>query len=146
VRKEFAGNEPQLVRPTDDGSLVLSATTCEIYGSTLIYEPQYRNLGYWSSVDDQAVWHVETAHAGKYAVEFNWACDGSVAGNPWKIIAAGETLTGAVNSTGNWETYRRAKVGALTLVAGKQRIVMSAGSKPQGALIDLKAIVLTPVK
>ena len=145
VRKEFAGNDPQLVLPAADGSLVLSAITCEIYGSTLLFEPQYTNLGYWSSVDDQAVWFVEVARPGKYAVEFEWACDGSVAGNPWKIAAGGETITGAVKSTGNWETYRRAKVGELTLAAGKQRIVMSADSKPQGALIDLKGIRLVPV-
>ncbi len=146
VRKEFAGNDPQLVRPTDDGSLILSAAACEIYGQTLIFEPQYKNLGYWSSADDQAVWNMEIVHAGKYAVELDWACDVSVKGNPWQITAGGETITGRVESTGNWDTYRRAKVGEITLSAGKQRIVMSAGSKPQGAMIDLKSITLTPVK
>jgi putative membrane-bound dehydrogenase-like protein len=146
VRKEFVGNDPQLVHPADDGSLLLSSATCEIYGPTLIFEPQYQNLGYWSSADDQAVWHVDVVHAGQYAVEFDWACDGSVQGNPWQIVAGGKTITGRAESTGNWDTYRRAKVGEVTLSAGKQRIVMSAGSKPQGALIDLKSITLTPVK
>jgi hypothetical protein len=146
VRKEFVGNDPQLVHPADDGSLLLSSATCEIYGPTLIFEPQYQNLGCWSSADDQAVWHVDVVHAGQYAVEFDWACDGSVQGNPWQIVAGGKTITGRAESTGNWDTYRRAKVGEVTLSAGKQRIVMSAGSKPQGALIDLKSITLTPVK
>jgi putative membrane-bound dehydrogenase-like protein len=146
TRKEFAGNVPQSVAPADDGSLLLLATTCEIYGSTLIFEQQHNNLGYWSSADDQAVWHVEVTRRGKYAIEFEWACDGSVKGNPWQIVAAGETIAGRVQSTGNWETYQHAKVGELTLPAGKHRIVMSAVSKPQGALIDLKAIRLRPVK
>ncbi|MGE5191976.1 MAG: PVC-type heme-binding CxxCH protein, partial [Deltaproteobacteria bacterium] len=33
-RKEFAGNEPKLVAPAADGTLLLSAAACEIYGST----------------------------------------------------------------------------------------------------------------
>jgi putative membrane-bound dehydrogenase-like protein len=145
-RKEFAGNDPRPVAAASDGSLVLSATTCEIYGSTLIFEPEHKNLGYWSSADDRAVWNVELARSGTYAVEFEWACDGSVKGNPWQIATAGETISGRVESTGNWNTYRRAMVGELSLPAGKQQIEMRAGSKPQGALIDLKAIRLIPVK
>ncbi|MBI3864601.1 MAG: HEAT repeat domain-containing protein, partial [Planctomycetia bacterium] len=146
VRKEFGGNEPRPVVTDADGSLLLSVADCEIYGSTLIFEPQHKNLGFWSSIDDQAVWHVDVARAGKYAVEFDWACDSSVKGNPWQIAVAGETITGRVESTGNWDTYRRAKVSELTLPAGKLRLVMSAASKPQGAMIDLKSIRLTPVK
>jgi putative heme-binding domain-containing protein len=146
VRKVFAGNEPQDISPGTDGTLFLSATNCEIYGSTLIFEPQYKNLGYWSSLDDQAVWHVTVPKAGKYAVEFDWACDGSVAGNRWELTAGGEKLSGSVASTGNWDMYRQAQVGELPLPAGKLRIVMNATAKPQGSMIDLKAIRLKPHK
>jgi putative membrane-bound dehydrogenase-like protein len=146
IRKEFAGNEPVTISPAPDGSLLLAASACEVYGSTLLYELQYENLGYWASLDDHAVWTVDGAKPGKYGVEFEWACDASVAGNPWQIDTAGGTITGKVASTGNWDTYRHARVGEITLAAGKQRLVMRPTRKPQGAMIDLKAIRLVPVK
>ena len=146
TRKEFAGNEPRLVTTDPLGILVMAATNCEIYGTTLIFEAQHQNLGYWSNLDDHAVWQIEIATAGKYAVEFEWACDGSVAGNPWQLAVAEETLQGMVGSTGDWDTYRRAKVGEVNLPKGKQRIVLSPGEKPQGAMIDLKAIRLKLAK
>ena len=90
-----------------------------------------------------------------YASTNNYKMDGliemvdsrdSVAGNPWQLKAAGETLSGKVESTGSWDTYRRAPVGEISLKAGKQQVVMSPVVKPQGAMIDLKSIRLTPVK
>jgi len=145
-RKEFSGNEPQTIQPAADGTFLLSAASCEIYGSTLIFEPQFKNLGYWSSPDDHAVWQVDVPHSGKFAIEFDWACDGSVAGNEWELQTAGRSVTGKVGSTGGWETYRQAMVGEISLSAGAQRIVMRARRKPQGALVDLKSVRLTPMK
>jgi putative membrane-bound dehydrogenase-like protein len=145
-RKQFAGNEPRPVKPAADGSLELKATNCEIYGSTLIFEAQYANLGYWSSLDDHAVWTIEGARAGKYAVEFEWACDASVAGNPWLLEAAKEKLAGDVESTGSWDAYRKKIVGEMALAAGAQRLTFRPAKKPQGALMDLKSIRLSPVQ
>ena len=145
-RKEFQGNEPKPVSPADNGRLLLSAADCEIYGSTLIFEPQYKNLGYWSSLDDHAVWTIDLPKAGKYAVEFDWACDASVAGNPWRLETTGGNLTGEVESTGSWDTFRQKKVGEITLAADRQRLVLRPARNPQGALIDLRAIKLVPLK
>ena len=145
-RKQMVGNEPRSVAPGAEGSLILSAADCEIYGSTLLFEPQYQNLGYWSSLDDHAVWNLEAVGPGKYAVEFNWACDASVAGNLWQLEATGGNLTGEVESTSDWNTYRQEKVGEITLAAGEHRIVLRPRKKPQGALMDLKTIRLVPLK
>lgn len=145
-RKEFAGNEPQPVKPAADGTLRLGATDCEIYGSTLIFEPQFKNLGYWSSLDDHALWTIEGARPGKYTVEFDWACDGSVAGNPWLLETGGAHITGKTESTGNWDAYRKKIVGEITLATGRQRLILRPAEKPQGALMDLNAIRLVPVK
>ncbi|MFN0054893.1 MAG: PVC-type heme-binding CxxCH protein [Planctomycetales bacterium] len=142
TRKEFPGNRPTLVRPDTDGTLLLSPASCEIFGSTLILEPQYGNLGFWSSLDDHAVWTIEASVAGLYRVEFEWACDASVAGNAWRLEGPEGALTGQTEATDNWDTYRRAEVGQLSLVQGRQRIVLQAVEKPDGALIDLKAIRL----
>ncbi len=139
-RREFDGNEPRTVTPAANGALVLEAAACEIYGSLLIFEPQHKNLGFWSALDDHAIWNIEVKKPGTYSVEFDWACDGSVAGNRWQLTAPGAMLVGRVESTGGWNNYRRAPVGEITLKAGKQQIVMRPTEKPQGALIDLKSI------
>ncbi len=145
-RKEFAGNEPQVIKPVSDGSLLLAATTCEIFGSTLIFEPQHKNLGFWSSADDQAVWTIDVAKPGKYAVEFHWSCDISVGGNPWILETAGGKTAGKIESTGNWETFIQKKVGEITLTTGKQSITLRSDRRPQGALMDLKSIRLIPME
>jgi len=67
-RKVFPGNQPEVIRPAADGSLRLLASNCEVYGKTLLFEQQYKNLGYWSSADDHAVWTVDVPRAGKYSV------------------------------------------------------------------------------
>ncbi len=52
-----------------------------------------------------------------------------------------------MDGTGNWDTYRQAKVGELTLAAGTQRLTFRPGqSLRSSALIDLKAIKLVPMK
>jgi putative membrane-bound dehydrogenase-like protein len=147
VRKKFAGNSPALVRVQSNGMLLLSAAACEIYGSTLVYEQQHGNLGYWSSLDDFALWNFEVAKPGPYAVEFDYACDGSVADiNLWTLDVGRTSLTGRVPSTGSWETYKTARFGEIELSAGRHQLTLRAANKIQGAMIDLRSIRLTPVK
>jgi putative membrane-bound dehydrogenase-like protein len=144
-RRVFAGNQPTLVRPGADGSLTLLANTCEIYGSTVVLESQYGNLGWWSSEDDQALWTIEPSRAGLYDVWLNWACANATGANAYVVQAADQRLSGQVEGTGDWDTYRRAKIGKLELRAGRQQIVFRSGGPIKGALIDLKAIQLVPL-
>ena len=141
-RKEFSGNEPALVKANAEGILKLSARNCEIYGTTLVFEPQYSNLGYWTSLDDHAVWTIDSPAAGKFKVEFVWACDESNAGSTWRLEGAAGSLTGEVSSTGNWDTYQEAVVGEITLSKGEQRLTLRPAEKPMGAMLDLKVIRL----
>ena len=61
--KTFEGNKPELVRAAKDGTLLLTAMNCEVYGSTLVFEKHHANLGYWNSDDDYAAWIVTIAAA-----------------------------------------------------------------------------------
>jgi putative membrane-bound dehydrogenase-like protein len=143
--KVFEGNHPEVVHASADGSLRLLAANAEIYGSTLVLEKQYGNLGYWSSVDDQAAWAVEVPRAGRYAVWFDYACDGGAAGNAYELRAGDSHLTGRVAGTGSWDVYKQVRVGAVTLAAGRQQVVLRGVGKIKGALIDLKGIRMVPV-
>jgi len=144
-RKTFEGNKPELIRPDKDGSLLLLASTSEIYGSTVVLEAKYGNLGYWSSTDDRAVWSVEVTRAGKYAVWLNWACDDGSAGKAFLLESGPNQLTGKVASTGSWDAYRQAKVGEIVLPAGRQRLTFRSAGRIFNPLIDLKSIKLVPL-
>jgi Carbohydrate binding module (family 35) len=145
-RKTFEGNNPAVVTANADGALTLLASNCEIYGRTLVLEGQHGNLGYWQSEDDKALWTVEVPKAGKYAVWLDWACDPPSSGNTFALDAGEkQALTVKVASTGNWDTYKYARVGEITLEMGRQTIIMRPHGKLQSALIDLKGIKLVPV-
>ena len=143
--KEFAGNHPMLVTPAADGSILLKATNCEIYGQSLVFEPKFQNLGYWHSDDDSAVWTVNPQKADTYDVWLDYACDKSAAGNLYLLQAGAASLTGPINSTGDWEQFRRIKIGQMTLPAGTQKITFRSNGPINGYLCDLRLVELLPV-
>jgi putative membrane-bound dehydrogenase-like protein len=143
--KVFEGNKPELIQPAEDGSLLLRSTNCEIYGPTLVLEKQYGNLGYWNNHDDQAIWTIKVAKAGKYAVWLDWACDQDSSGKKFLLQAGPNQLTGNVPSTGSWDVYKQAKVGEILLPAGQQRLTFGSAGRIFNSLIDLKSIKLMPV-
>ena len=135
-----------MVRPAADGSLLLTARNCEIYGSKLVFEDKYANLGYWASEDDHAVWTVDVAKAGRYVVWLDYACTDGSAGDTFQLQAGEQRLTGKIAGTGSWDDYRQTKVGEIELPAGRQRLVFrSFGKIEHGALIDLKSVKLARV-
>jgi putative heme-binding domain-containing protein len=144
--KAFAGNKPERITAAADGSFTLPATAAEIYGTSLVFEPQYRNLGWWQSADDQAVWTVAVPAAGKYEVWIDWACPKQEAGKLFTIEAGGESLSGRVGATAGWEEYRRVKVGEIALESGDNRLTVRATPPFKGILMDLGTVKLVPVK
>jgi putative membrane-bound dehydrogenase-like protein len=145
--KTFAGNKPETVKPDKDGVLLLSAANGEIYGSSLVLEKKYGNLGFWTSDDDHVVWSLDVPRAGKYAVWLDWACADSSAGKPFLVSGGASDVTGKVEGTGDWDHYKQAKVGEIVLTAGAQRLTFKPGRKlSSSAFIDLKSVKLVPVK
>jgi putative heme-binding domain-containing protein len=143
--KSFPGNNPEVIQPAKDGSLLLSASKAEIFGPSLILETKYGNLGFWSDPEDHAAWTVSVTKGGKYAVWLDWAMTPNAAGNTFILEVGTGQLIGKVASTGSWDTYKQGKVGMITLPAGQVRIMLRPQGKIHGALIDLKSIKLVPV-
>jgi putative membrane-bound dehydrogenase-like protein len=142
--KTFAGNAPEPVRPGHDGSIRLPATYAAIYGPSLVFESEYQNLGYWHSTDDRAVWTFRIAEPKTYTVTIDYACADDSAGNAFQMRIADRTIRGRVGGTGGWAHYRSLFAGEVKLPAGEHTLEMRASAPLQGALIDLRAIVLTP--
>jgi hypothetical protein len=144
--KTFEGNKPETVKPDAAGSLKLTAVNCAIHGPSLVFEQQYTNLGDWSSPDDRAVWTVVVPRAGRYEVWLDYACDNGAAGNTFVIQSGNAKLTGQVVGTRKWDAYRQVQVGTLSLQAGERPVTMRSEGAIKGALLDLRAIRLVPVK
>jgi hypothetical protein len=142
--RSVAGNHPGLVRQAVDGTVRLAAETAAIYGPTLTYEPEFGNLGYWKSGDDRAAWsfHVETP--GTFTIALDWACADESAGNTFEVRVGPRVLRGTVGGTGTWSRYRSIFVGEVNLTTGPQRLELRSAGPPRGALLDLRAVILTP--
>lgn len=143
--KSFPGNHPQVVEADAlRREFFCLSTNCEVYGSSIVFEPENQNLGYWFNSDDRAVWTLDVKRAGRYAVLLDWACPEDCAGNTFVIEVAGQKLAGKVGNTGGWNNYQRSGVGTLQLDEGRQRVTIRASRPPEGALFDLKSITLRP--
>ena len=134
------------MRPGTDGSLRLLPTDGEIYGSTIVLEERYGNLGYWSSPDDRVVWVVEPARPGRYNVWLEFACDDSVANNRFFLQTGDQSNLESIPGTGGWDNYKRQQFGVIDLRLGRQRITIRTEGPVAGALMDLKSIELVPVR
>lgn len=144
--KRYPGNEPALVRPDADGSLGLLATVCEIYGDEINYEHPPRALGYWHGERDKAVWSIELTEAGEYDVELEYSCDNGVAGNRFIVEGGAEPIRGVVAGTNGWAIFNKVAIGRVSLPAGPSRVTFRSDGPIRGALLDLRALRLTPRK
>lgn len=142
--KTFEGNRPEAVTADANGTLRLLATNAEIYGQTLVFEPQFKNLGYWGSVDDRAVWTINVAKPGKHSIRVNYACDNSTAGNEALFEVASQSVKAKIVGTGSWENYQTAILGELDLPAGQHRLTIRAMETLKNHLMDLKELRLVP--
>ena len=140
--KQFAGNQPRVMKPGPSGALELLATNCEIYGDQIVFEPQFRNLGYWHGENDYAVWAVELDERGRYDVYLDAACEPAAAGNAFVLDGAEAPLHGRIESTGAWSQYRRTKIGTIALKKGMQRLTLRPDGPPARALVDLRGLIL----
>lgn len=143
-RKILAGNTPAVVKP-DRGRFRMPASVAEIFGSDITFETQFQNIGYWHGVNDHVVWSVENAVAAEFDVWLDYACERGSAGNGYAIEGAFPSLNGVIDGTGDWSTYRLARLGTISLPAGNQRITMRpAGPALKGALADVRGLHLVP--
>jgi putative membrane-bound dehydrogenase-like protein len=143
--KALAGNRPELVRQAADGTIRLEAATAAIYGDTLVYEPPTRNLGYWQSPNDRAVWTFEVERPGTFTLSMEWACADDSAGQSLRLrFDGGGGIPTVIGGTGTWADYRSIFVEEVTLTAGKHKLEVRPDAPPRSALLDLRALVFTP--
>jgi hypothetical protein len=140
-----APTEPRKIAANKDGSITLPARHCTITGKNLAFMPEWEALGFWRD-SDHASWDVDVPKAGAYDVYMEWSVDEKHAGNPFLIESGPHKLESKVPSSKKWNTFRREKIGQITLDAGPQTISLKPNGKFTTALMDLRDLRLIPKK
>lgn len=143
--KSFFGNSPRTIAADEQGVLTLPADSASVHGPSLQYEPQYGNLGQWTSPADFGVFRGRIAKAGRYQVTLLYSAPPDVAGNRYRVECGEAALEGAVLASSGWTDYRPRDAGILELPAGEFELTVRSAGEIKGALFDLRAITLTPV-
>ncbi len=140
--KEFPGNTPRTIEADANGELVLSPATAEIYGPTIILEERYGNLGFWTSLEDHAIWTIDITEPGSYVVEIEYAVPDDNPPNHLRLSCGDEQLLYEITGTGTWDDYHRVTIGRWRLPAGVLQLVAEGVEPIQGAILDLREIRL----
>lgn len=137
--------QPQLkpVKPAADGSIALTAAAGRGMGPKIKRMPEWKAFGEWTDAD-QVEWLVEVPKAGAYDVFMEWSAGDRSAGNPYAFNVSRQEISAAIESSGSWETYKKAKIGQMTLEAGVQFAALKPAGKFTTPLLRLRAVRLVP--
>ena len=105
--KNFPENKPELVTGRD-GSLMLPATKAQIFGYAIVFETEFKNIGYWHGADDYAAWTIRIDKAGEFDVHLDYACAESSAGNLGAASGGRPVITtlyAAISSSSAWSSW-----------------------------------------
>ncbi|QHT72235.1 hypothetical protein GXP67_31485 [Rhodocytophaga rosea] len=139
-------NQPEVIQPSIDGFLILSASKAKAIGPNIKFMPEWKAFG-WFNTEDQTEWNVQVGKKSRYDVYLDWSVSDAEAGKSFVFEVGNQKLKGKIGKTGSWFTYKKEKVGTITLSANLQKMVFRSGSKSEkGAMLDLRQILLLPVK
>lgn len=138
-------NSPIVIQPEEDGILYLRAEIARAIGPKIAYMPEWKAFG-WFTEEDKVEWDVNIPEKGRYDVYLEWSVSDKESGKPFVFETNGREISGKIEKTGSWLTYRTEKIGRVKVLAGRQKITFKPGSKSEkGALMDLREVRLVPV-
>jgi len=73
-------------------------------------------------------------------------CGKGSGGAEVELAVGAESLTFQVKDTGGFQSFEAREVGSLNVGAGRQTLTVKAKTKPGGAVMDLRQVVLKPMK
>ena len=131
-----------------DGSITLPASTAEVHGAMLRFEPlPHKNtLGYWVRPDDWASWEFDVKTPGEFAVEGLIGCGNGSGGSLVEFRVGDQVLPLTVPVTGGFQVFTRQPLGRIKIPeAGRHQLEVRSLSKPGPAVMDVREVKLVPV-
>jgi eukaryotic-like serine/threonine-protein kinase len=139
-----AGNHPETVRQSVDGTIHLTPAKAAIFGTTLAYESQFGNLGFWRSNNDRAIWTFQIDRPSTFNLSLVFSCSPDCSGNKYEVRVGDTIYHGTTGSTGGWSNFRSFFIGEVKLPAGVHKLVVRPESPIREALFDLREITVEP--
>jgi hypothetical protein len=133
-------------RQFSDGRIVLTALDAKVEGTRAALEthPGNHRIGYWSSADDAVTWKHPLTRWGAYDVRLTYST-ASPDGTEIEVTLGDTKLPGRLSSTGSWYRYTTIPLGRVVLpTAGELPVTVRCTKKVGGAVMNLKAVSLTP--
>ena len=140
-----AMNSPATARPLYSDALIrLEARDATVVGEKLRYEnqPEKDTLGYWVNPTETAFWECTIETAGVYQVSVLAGCGKGNGGSTVSLVAGEESIQFEVEETGHFQRFVPYQIGQLSLVAGKNKLVVQPVRKKAAAVMDLRRIQL----
>ena len=130
-----------------DSFLLLKAQDAKIEGQKLCYEaqPEKDTLGCWVNPADTAAWDITLAEPGVYRITLLVGCGNGNGGSTVGVSAGEKAIEFTVKETGHFQRFVPIEAGQLSLVAGKNRLVVRPVVKKAAAVMDLRNIQLERV-
>jgi arylsulfatase A len=140
--------EPAKLVQADDGSVMLHSKDVTIHGKTVRYEPQpHKNtIGFWTKVEDWVSWDFEVKQAGKFQIVILQGCGNGSGGAEVEFAVGEQKHKMTVKETGGFQKFIEREIGVLELKPGKHTLSVKPLTKPGVAVMDLRQVVLQPVK
>jgi alpha-L-fucosidase len=139
----------ELIGQAADGSIALAAADAVVHGETAQYESGggKDNIGFWTKLEDWVSWDFGVKQPGRFEVQVTYACEPGSSGSRYTVAVGPSAVHGEVESTGDWTAFVSRKLGVLEIpAAGPAKLTVKPDSMPHGAVMNLKAVKLTPVK
>jgi hypothetical protein len=136
------GEQTKVESSSTPVTLHLTAENGKALGPEIKYMPEWKAFG-WFTAKDSVEWDVDVPAAGEYNVQMEWSVSDEDAGKEFILIADKDQLTGIVDKSGSWETYKTKYVGTINLEKGKQKLIFRSNTKfDKGAILDLRGLKL----
>lgn len=137
------------IQPAPDGTLTLLARDADIMGHSAKYEVGNGkdNIGSWMNANDAVAWEAVVSKPGRYNVTIEYACDNNDAGSDFKVAVGDEFVSGKVDATGAWTSFKTADLGRISVpAAGEIKVIVQPQKLAKSAVMNLKSLRLTPAK
>lgn len=141
-------NAPSIAQAVS-GSVTLHSRDAVIHGQQVRYEPQpHKNtVGYWTRVEDWVSWDFEITTPGTFVVEVLQGCGKGSGGSEVELSVNEQLLKMTVQDTGHFQNFVAREIGRLDFdKPGHYRFTVKPKTKPGVAVMDLRQVVLKPVR
>jgi hypothetical protein len=141
----FRDQKDATLTATGSQALVLHAGQAKIHG-TARYDADKRYLGSWRGVDTHLTWRAKIPRKGTYRVVVVMSTPHQKP-NTFEIRVGDAVLAAKTINTGGWENFRSTDLGTIEIQsAGEAMVTLKPTGSLDGALLNLRDVVLTPAE